>query len=136
MDNGDYVNFLGGVAKYVGTQLAGQFVHMFVFYPVFSYVCLKFFSNSKDGFLDGYRYFVKVFKAPLTAFTTSSSAATLPVTLMVVKSHGGVRAAAADLIVPLGSAINMDGTGLGFPVMVGFVAQAHGIDLTAGSYIL
>lgn len=86
--------------------------------------------------LQGWKYFLKVFQAPLTAFATSSSAATMPVTLAMTKTRGGVSQQAADLVVPLGAAINMDGTGLGFPVMVMFTAQAFGKDLDFASQLM
>lgn len=61
-------------------------------------------------------------QAPLTAFATSSSAATLPVTIEVNLSTG-ISSGVADFVLPLGAAVNLDGTALGFPIMVMFGAQ-------------
>merc|ERR1712183_254898 len=70
--------------------------------------------------------------APITALITSSSAATMPVTLRVNKEAGNNE----DLIkfcIPLGAGMNMDGTSLGFPIMVMFTAQLADIDLSSAS---
>lgn len=141
MNNEKYLQVLSGVAMYVLTQFIGQFVHMFIFYPIFSFLttCHR---KAKDGetacsgfgFFGGWVYFGRVWQAPMTAFATSSSAATLPVTLAMVKNQdrGNIPKASADLCVPLGAAINMDGTGLGFPVMIVFTAQAFGYEMPFG----
>merc|ERR1719183_2275262 len=134
VENSTYVRFLGGIGMYVLTQTIGQLVHMFVFYPLFSWVLTMNHTKPHDGWL----YFKSVFQAPLTAFATSSSAATMPVTLAVCKdpARGNISQQSADFTIPLGAAINMDGTGLGFPVMVMFTAQAYNQDLGFGQMLL
>jgi len=74
-------------------------------------------------------------EAPLLAFATSSSAATLPRSLQVA-DKAGVRKSIYQFILPLGSAINMDGTALGFPIMVGLIAQLNGISLDFGTVVI
>ena len=67
--------------------------------------------------------------AQLLAFSTSSSAATLPVTMECVEEELGVRKEVASFVVPIGATINMDGTSLYQAVAAVFIAQAFGMDL-------
>merc|ERR1719193_2793645 len=110
------------LGKYVGCQLLGQFVHLTGFY--FTFFLL---STGKNPL----RYFWSIKDAPITALITSSSAATMPVTLRVNKEAQNHE----DLVqfcIPLGAGMNMDGTSLGFPIMVMFTAQmGEGIDITS-----
>ena len=68
--------------------------------------------------------------AQLLAFSTSSSAATLPVTMERVEEHLGVDEEVASFVLPIGATINMDGTSLYQAVAAVFIAQAFGMDLT------
>ncbi len=68
--------------------------------------------------------------AQLLAFTTSSSAATLPVTMERVEEHLGVEKEVSSFVLPVGATINMDGTSLYQAVAAVFIAQALGVDLT------
>lgn len=70
--------------------------------------------------------------AVLTGFATASSTATLPVTLACVQQRAGVSGRVASLILPLGSAVNMNGTALYQGVAAIFLAQAYGVELDAG----
>ena len=67
--------------------------------------------------------------AQLLAFSTSSSAATLPVTMECVEEDLGVRKEVASFVLPIGATINMDGTSLDQAVAAVFIAQAFGMDL-------
>lgn len=71
----------------------------------------------------------KAFPALLFAFSTASSAATIPVTLRLVEKAVGVRNAIASFTVPMGATINMDGTAIMQGVATVFIAGAYGIDL-------
>jgi Na+/H+-dicarboxylate symporter len=73
--------------------------------------------------------------ALLTAFSTSSSAATLPVTLAGVERRAGVSKRVANFVVPVGATVNMDGTALYECVGVIFIAQALGIELSAAQQV-
>jgi Na+/H+-dicarboxylate symporter len=78
----------------------------------------------------GYREFLRgILPAQLLAFTTSSSAATLPVTIECVEKNLGVDPEVASFVLPIGATINMDGTSLYQAVAAVFIAQALGIDL-------
>ncbi len=73
--------------------------------------------------------------AQLLAFSTSSSAATLPVTMERVEEHLGVDEEVASFVLPIGATINMDGTSLYQAVAAVFIAQAFGMDLTLGTQL-
>ncbi|MFT5169287.1 MAG: proton glutamate symport protein, partial [Saprospiraceae bacterium] len=83
-----------------------------------------------------YSFFFKgIAPAQLLAFSTSSSAATLPVTMERVEEHLGVEKEVASFVLPIGATINMDGTSLYQAVAAVFIAQAFGIDLTIGDQL-
>ncbi len=77
----------------------------------------------------------KIAPAQLLAFSTSSSAATLPVTMERVEEHMGVEKEVSSFVLPVGATINMDGTSLYQAVAAVFVCQALGIDLTLGAQL-
>ncbi|MDX1491865.1 MAG: dicarboxylate/amino acid:cation symporter [Pseudohongiellaceae bacterium] len=83
---------------------------------------LRFLSGAKD--------------AMLVAFSTSSSSATMPVTLSVAEKNLGVSPIVATTVIPLGATINMDGTALYVGIVTVFAAQAFGIDLVGLDYLL
>lgn len=95
------------------------------------YVLLvKLFTNrSPSFFLNG------IAPAQLLAFSTSSSAATLPVTMERVVDHLGVDDEVASFVLPIGATINMDGTSLYQAVAAVFIAQAFGMDLSFGAQL-
>jgi len=114
--------------KYLLTVLVGHGVHSFIVYPIIIVVMTKMAVNP-------WTFYRQISLAPFIAFSTSSSAATLPVTLNTLKTVAKVRPAIADFVAPIGSAINMDGTSLGFPIMVMFTAQLIKYDIDPGSQI-
>jgi len=73
--------------------------------------------------------------AQLLAFSTSSSAATLPATIKCVEENIGVSKATASFVLPIGATVNMDGTSLLQAVAVVFLAQLHMVDLTLGQQL-
>jgi len=70
-----------------------------------------------------------MFSAVATAFSTASSAATLPITMDCLEKRAGVSNKVASFVLPLGATINMDGTALYEAVAAMFIAQAYGINL-------
>ncbi|MDP3353843.1 MAG: dicarboxylate/amino acid:cation symporter, partial [Flavobacteriaceae bacterium] len=83
-----------------------------------------FTKKSPKFFLNG------IMPAQLLAFSTSSSAATLPVTMERVEEHLGVDSEVTSFVLPIGATINMDGTSLYQAVAAVFIAQAFGMDLS------
>ncbi|CAM3496672.1 dicarboxylate/amino acid:cation symporter [Pontibacter korlensis] len=78
-----------------------------------------------------YKHFLKgIFPAQMLAFSTSSSAATLPVTMECAEKNLGINKEITSFVLPLGATINMDGTSLYQAVAAVFIAQAYGIDLS------
>lgn len=92
------------------------------------YILLVYFLTGKKPkfFIDG------ISPAQLLAFSTSSSAATLPVTMERVHEHLGVDEEVTSFVLPIGATINMDGTSLYQAVAAVFIAQAFGMDLSFG----
>jgi len=79
--------------------------------------------------LNPLKFYPKIAAAPLLAFSTSSSNATLPLTIETAEEKLGVSKEVASFVLPLGATINMDGTALYQAVAVLFIAQIYGIDL-------
>ena len=107
--------------KYSLVVLGGLLFIMLVAYPLI----LKLFTKIK--YTD---FFAAIRPAQLLAFTTSSSSATLPVTMKQVEEELGVSEEVSSFVLPLGATINMDGTSLYQGVAAVFIAQALGMDLT------
>jgi Na+/H+-dicarboxylate symporter len=74
--------------------------------------------------------------AMLVAFSTSSSSATLPVSMSVAENKLGIKPVVASTVLPLGATINMDGTALYVGIVSVFAAQAFGVDLTLADYVI
>lgn len=91
---------------------------------------VKVFTKKSPGF-----FFKGISPAQLLAFSTSSSAATLPVTMERVEEHLGVDEEVASFVLPIGATINMDGTSLYQAVAAVFIAQAFGMDLSLGAQL-
>lgn len=108
------------LAAFFFTVLGALALHMFVVLPLLM-----------RGFgVNPLKHFRAMLAALLTAFSTSSSAATLPVTLSCVKDRAGVSNRVGSFVLPLGATVNMDGTALYECVAVLFLAQAYGLDLS------
>jgi len=106
--------------------LLGLAFMIFIVYPS----AVKAFTGTN------YRtFFNGISPAQLVAFSTSSSAATLPVTMERVEEHLGVEEEVASFVLPIGATINMDGTSLYQAVAAVFIAQAFGMELTIGAQL-
>lgn len=107
--------------------ILGLSIMIFLFYPLIA----KFYTGfSYRAFFNG------ISPAQLLAFSTSSSAATLPVTMERVTEHMGVDEEVSSFVLPIGATINMDGTSLYQAVAAVFIAQALNIDLTFTDQIM
>lgn len=106
---------------YMVAVLSGLIIHAIIILPLI----LKLF-----GKINPYTHFKALTTPLLTAFSTSSSSATLPSTLEAIEENSGVSNRISSLVLPLGATINMDGTALYECVAAMFIAQAYGIELT------
>ncbi|MEQ9466119.1 MAG: dicarboxylate/amino acid:cation symporter [Ekhidna sp.] len=111
-----------GLGSYSLTLLGGLFFVVFIMYPLILKIFVKDFSYT--GF------FQKMSPAQFLAFSTSSSAATLPVTMECVEKGMGVPKKISSFVLPIGATVNMDGTSLHQAVAVIFMAQLHFVDLS------
>ncbi|MFV0482750.1 MAG: dicarboxylate/amino acid:cation symporter, partial [Bacteroidales bacterium] len=115
-------SIFGVLSWYAATVIIGLLLMAFVIYPILFKIFVKDIS-----FLS----FLKAINPAQTlAFTTSSSAATLPVTLECVEENLGVDNKISGFVLPIGATVNMDGTCLYQAVAVVFLAQLHMIDLS------
>jgi Na+/H+-dicarboxylate symporter len=111
---------------YAVSVLLGLGLLIFGFYPLL----VKIFTK-----MDYVTFFKGISPAQLLAFSTSSSAATLPVTMERVEEHLGVEEEVTSFVLPIGATINMDGTSLYQAVAAVFIAQAFNMDLTLGAQL-
>lgn len=116
-----------GLSWYTLTVFVGLVTVMAVIYPILVKLLVK--SISFRGF------FRAMSPAQTLAFSTSSSAATLPVTMECVEDNLGVDKKISSFVLPIGATVNMDGTSLYQAVAVVFLAQLHLIDLTLGQQL-
>lgn len=111
---------LEALAWFTLTVLLALAAHFFVTLPLL----LRFVGGVRP-----YAYYGRIMPAQLMAFSTASSSATLPVTLSSAR-RAGVSEGTTSFVLPLGATVNMDGTALFECVVVIFIAQAFGADLT------
>ncbi|MBR08416.1 MAG: dicarboxylate/amino acid:cation symporter [Rickettsiales bacterium] len=111
-----------GLGSYSITLVLGLAFMVFVFYPLIAVLFIKDLSYKQ--------FFKNISPAQFLAFSTSSSAATLPVTMECVEENMGVSKNIASFVLPVGATVNMDGTSLYQAVAVVFLAQMHLVDLT------
>jgi len=116
------VDLFKALVWYAFTVILGLLI-MIAFYNLVVWLVVK---KNPSTFLKG------ISPAQLLAFSTSSSAATLPVTMERVTEHLGVDEEVSSFVLPIGATINMDGTSLYQAVAAVFIAQAFGMDLSLG----
>jgi proton glutamate symport protein len=112
---------------YMATVVLGLTIHACITLPVLL---------SSIGKYSPLKFIRDVFSAVATAFSTASSAATLPITMDCVQENTGVSNKVASFVLPLGATVNMDGTALYEAVAAMFIAQAYGIDLSIGQQLV
>ncbi|MNQ68166.1 Proton glutamate symport protein [compost metagenome] len=86
--------------------------------------------------LNPLRFFQGIAPALAVAFSTSSSSGTLPVSIECARNNLGVSQGVAGFVLPVGATINMDGTAIYQGVLALFIAQAFGVDLSGGQYLM
>ena len=112
---------LSQIGWYMGTVLVGLGIHVFGTLPLIYWIVTR---------KNPYRFLMDMSQALLTAFSTASSSATLPVTMECAITKAGVSKRSTEFVIPLGSTINMDGTALYEAAAAIFIAQAIGMELS------
>ncbi len=120
-------DLLTSLLLYTATVVAGLLLHMTTTYPLI----LSIF-----GKLNPLTFFRRVREPQIIAFSTSSSNATLPITMETAQEKLGVSEEISSFVLPLGATINMDGTALYQGVAVMFIAQVFGIDLSISAQLM
>ncbi|EMR00816.1 dicarboxylate/amino acid:cation symporter [Cesiribacter andamanensis] len=120
-------SLLSGLLWYSGTVLLGLALMVLVVYPLM----LRFFTT-----IPVQKFFEAIRPVQLLAFSTSSSNATLPLTMQRTERELEVSEEVSSFVLPLGATINMDGTSLYQGVAAVFIAQALGIDLSLGDQLM
>jgi len=116
-----------GLYKYVLVVVGVILLHGLITLPM----VLKLFTK-----VNPYRYLSDIREAPIMAFSTASSAATLPVSMRVVEEIGGVDKKNASFVLPLGATVSMDGTAAYLSVAVLYIANLAGVELSFGDQLL
>ena len=115
------------LSSYVLTVVLGLFLHAAGTLALLLFL----FAREKP-----WHFFLKVREALLVAFSTASSAATLPISLEVAEEKAGIPKKVAGFVLPLGATVNMDGTALYEAVAAMFIANVCGVELSLGQQIL
>ena len=114
------VSSFGNLIQYVAALGSGLFIHFFITLPLLLYFW---------GRVSPWKHAMNMREPLLVAFSTSSSAATLPVTLKTVREKVGVSNRVSSFTLPMGATVNMDGTAVMECVGALFIAQALGADI-------
>lgn len=122
----DISGIVSSLGLFVLTVTLGILIHFFIVLPIL----VKTLGRSNP-----FKHLKNMSTALLTAFTTASSSATLPLTMEAVENRSGVSNRISSFCLPLGATINMDGTALFECVAAIFIAQAYGIELSLGAQI-
>lgn len=125
---GEVFEIFLGLGSYSLTLVAGLFFVVFVVYPLILRIFIR-----KLGYKE---FFKNMSAAQFLAFSTSSSVATLPVTMKCVEENMGVPKSVTSFVLPIGATVNMDGTSLHQAVAVIFMAQLHLVDLTIAQQLM
>ena len=126
-------NLLQTYGTYMLTVLLGLAVLLVTLYPTIVWMATRKYGWS---WLKSFKFFFRGMRpAQLLAFSTSSSAATLPVTLECVTDHLKVDEKVSQFTLPIGATVNMDGTSLYQAVAVIFLAQFHFVDLSLAQQV-
>jgi proton glutamate symport protein len=115
------------VGKYMLTIALGLSIHIFVVLPLIFFLITR---------INPIHHFKAMASAMATAFSTSSSNATLPVTMQCVEENAGVSNKVSSFVLPMGATVNMDGTALYECAGVLFIAQVMGIDLSVSQQFI
>jgi Na+/H+-dicarboxylate symporter len=121
------MDLLRSLLVYSLVVVGGLMLHVFGTYAMI----LRTFAK-----LSPLAFFKSIAEAPLVAFSTSSSSATLPVTMEVAQEKVGISKEVSSFVLPIGATVNMDGTALYQAVAVMFIAQIYGVPMTIGDQLV
>lgn len=121
------IDVIIGLWKYILLVIAVLLIHGLLTLPFILSVLTR---------INPYRYLNDIKEVPLMAFSTASSAATLPVSMKVAQAQGGVRKESAAFVLPLGATVSMDGTAAYLTIAVMYIANLSGVILNFGDQLL
>lgn len=124
--HGDLWGLLSGLGVFILTVLLGIALQFFVVIPLFL----------KAGGVAPYRYMKQMLLPLVTALTTASSTATLPLSMDAAENKAGISNKITSFVLPLGATVNMNGTALFECVSVLFLAQAYGVHLAMSQQVV
>ncbi|MCD4735690.1 MAG: dicarboxylate/amino acid:cation symporter [Bacteroidales bacterium] len=120
-DQDDLFSLMSSMGLYMGTVIFALAIHFLITLPIIT---------KTIGKANPFKHLRNMATPLFTAFSTSSSGATLPLTINAVEKNSGVSNKISSFTLPLGATINMDGTALYECVAAMFIAQAYGVDLS------
>jgi len=121
------VDAIFGLWQYVLLVIGVILIHAFITLPILM---------STIAHINPYSYLKKIKEVPLMAFSTASSAATLPVSLEVAQTKGGISSKTAGFVLPLGATVSMDGTAAYLSIAVLYIANLSGAVLSFGDQLM
>ena len=119
--------FLTAILSFTATTFGALLIHFIIVLPLILMLMAR---------VNPIRHYVAMAPALMTAFSTASSSATLPVTMECIEKNAGVSNRTASFVLPLGATVNMDGTALYECVAAIFIAQAFGVELSFSQQFL
>lgn len=119
-DQDDLLNLVTRLGFFILTVISGLVFHFFITLPLI----VRFIGKARP-----YKHMSNMSTPLLTAFSTASSGATLPLTMDAVENNSGVSNKISSFVLPLGATVNMDGTALYECVGAMFIAQAYGLEM-------
>ncbi len=116
-----FSDFITGIIKFTITALLALIIHFAIVFPILLWLFAR---------VNPWRHYKAMAPALMTAFSTASSNATLPVSMECLEERAGVSRKVTSFVLPLGATVNMDGTALYECVAAIFIAQAFGVELS------
>lgn len=126
-DQDNLLGLISSMSLYMGTVIIALAIHAFITLPLIT----RFVGKVKP-----WAHFNNMTTPLLTAFSTASSGATLPLTINAVEQKSGVSNKISSFTLPLGATINMDGTALYECVAAMFIAQAYGVEMSLMNQVI
>ncbi|MCF8365481.1 MAG: dicarboxylate/amino acid:cation symporter [Bacteroidales bacterium] len=126
-DQDNLLGLISSMSLYMGTVVIALAIHAFITLPLIT----RFVGKVKP-----WAHFRNMTTPLLTAFSTASSGATLPLTINAVEQKSGVSNKISSFTLPLGATINMDGTALYECVAAMFIAQAYGVEMSVMNQVI